>query len=388
MKTKNMKKKRAMEERRRRIRKKRRRRAVVVLLELIILAGLSAVAYGMFKLDKMEQTTLDEKKLDIYKDTGDYTNIALFGLDSREEELEGGVQSDCMMIASINNSTGKVRLVSVYRDTLLQQADGGYGKANSAYTKGGPEEAIALMNRNLDLDIKKYISVNFNALADVIDALGGIELEMTEEEVYWTNGYCTETSKVVGRKTTVLEGAGVHKVDGIQAVSYARIRYTSGNDFKRTERQRIILDKVVQKAKKAKLSTLNKILDEVLPQVSTNLTAGNLMGIAANAMNYELGESAGFPFTIAATDKVKKHKGSYVIPVGLAENVSSLHEFLFGEENYTPSENVQKVSDEIIYLSGVDPATAKDGLDVSYRSDEADKESGKETDKGSDETNE
>ncbi len=368
--TKKMTRKQMREERKRKLRKRRRKRMIVVVLELIILAALSVVAYGMFKLDKMEQTTLDEKKLDIYKDTGDYTNIALFGLDSREGELEGGVQSDCMMIASIDNNTNEVKLVSVYRDTLLQQKDGGYGKANSAYTKGGPEEAIALMNRNLDLDIKKYVSVNFNALADVVDALGGIDLDMTEEEVYWTNGYCTETSKVVGRKTTVLSGAGTHHVDGIQAVSYARIRYTSGDDFKRTERQRIILEKVMQKAKEAKLSTLNKILDEVLPQVSTNLTLANLMGMAANAVNYELGEMSGFPFTVTASEKIKKHKGSYVVPVGLAKNVSELHQFLFGEESYTPSENVQTINDEIIYLSGVDPATFKEGVDVSYRENE------------------
>lgn len=375
MKTKKRTKKQAMEERKRRLRRKRRKRAAVVVVELIILAGLSVVAYGMFKLDKIEKTTLDEKKLDIYKDTGDYTNIALFGLDSREGELEGGVQSDCMMIASINNSTSEVKLVSVYRDTLLQLSDGSYGKANSAYTKGGPQEAIALMNRNFDLDIKKYVSVNFNALADVVDALGGIDLEMTEEEVYWTNGYCTETSKVVGRKTTNLSGAGTHHVDGIQAVSYARIRYTTGNDFKRTERQRIILEKVVQKAKEAKLSTLNKILDEVLPQVSTNLTAANLMGMAANAVNYELGEMSGFPFTVTASENVKKHKGSYVVPVGLAQNVSELHEFLFGDEAYTPSENVQKVNDDVIYLSGVDPVKFKDGVDVSYRKEKASEDS-------------
>ena len=125
----------------------------------------------------------------------------------------------------------EIKLVSVYRDTLMKVTSEKYGKANSAYNSGGPTDAIALLNRNLDLDIEKYISVNFNALADVVDALGGIEIDMTEEEVYWTNGYCTETSKVVGRETTELSGAGVHKLDGVQAVSYARIRYTEGMDL-------------------------------------------------------------------------------------------------------------------------------------------------------------
>ena len=156
-------------ERERRLKKKRRKRIIIIMVELLILAGLGVVAYGMFVMDKMDTTTLNTDDLNIYKSTGDYTNIALFGLDSREGELDGGVQSDCMMIASINNKTNEVKLISLYRDTLLKQENGKYQKANSAYHTGGPAEAIALMNRNLDLDIEKYISVNFNALADIID---------------------------------------------------------------------------------------------------------------------------------------------------------------------------------------------------------------------------
>lgn len=337
--------------------KRRRRRRAFLLLELFLLAGLSVAAYAMFKYDKMEHQILDDEELEIYEDTGDYTNIALFGLDSREGELEGGVQSDCIMIASINNGTKEVKLVSVYRDTLLQQADGTYEKANSAYNFGGPAEAIALLNRNFDLDIEKYISVNFNALADAIDALGGIDLEMTEEEVFWTNGYCNETSQVVGRETTELSGAGVHHVDGIQAVSYARIRYTEGNDFKRTERQRIVLEKTAEKAQQANIITLNNLLDQVLPQVSTNLTAGNLMAMAKDAAKYKIGEMSGFPFEVTTSDSILKHSGSYVVPVGLADNVSALHEFLFGETDYVPSDLVQSINNDIIYLSGISPDT-------------------------------
>ena len=238
-------------ERQRRIKKKRRKRLAIIMIEIIILAGLGVVAYGMFVMDKMETTTLNKDKLEVYKDTGDYTNIALFGLDSRDGEMEGGVQSDCIMVASINNKTNEINLISVYRDTLMKVTSEKYGKANSAYNIGGPTEAIALLNRNLDLDIEKYISVNFNALADIVDALGGIEIDMTDEEVVHTNNYAKETSEVVGRKTTELSGEGVHKLDGIQAVSYARIRYTAGMDFKRTQRQRLVLEKIVEKAKQA-----------------------------------------------------------------------------------------------------------------------------------------
>ena len=194
---------------------------------------LSLIHISMSKLDKLDFKTVDTSNLEIYQDTGEFTNIALFGLDSREGELDGGVRSDSMMIASIDNKTKNVKVVSVFRDTLTQQDDGTYEKANAAYSFGGPEEAIALLNRNFDLDISKYMSVNFNALADVIDLLGGIEIDLTAEEVFWTNGYCTETSQVVGRKTTELTQPGNQLLDGIQAVSYARIRYTEGDVYKR-----------------------------------------------------------------------------------------------------------------------------------------------------------
>lgn len=334
--------------------KRVRRRVFLLVAEVIILAFLGVGVYGMSKLDKLNFKTLNKKKLEIYRDTGPYTNIALFGLDSRHEEMNNGVRSDCIMIASVNNKTNDVKIVSVYRDTLTQQDDGTYDKANFAYADGGPEEAIALLNRNFDLDIQKYVSVDFNALADVIDLLGGIELDLTSEEVYWTNGYCTETSKVVGRKTTELTHPGKQKVDGIQAVSYARIRKTKGDDFKRTERQRIVLQKVVEKAKKANLSTLNKIIDKVLPQVSTNLTASDFIGLASSANKFKLGEMKGFPFDVTTSDNVKGFIGSYVVPIGFADNVKQLHKFLFGVNDYQVSEKVQSIDKDIVYMTGID----------------------------------
>ena len=334
-------------------RRKRKIRNLIILAEILILIIFSITAYGIHKYTLMDTTTLDDSKLEIYQSTGNYTNIALFGLDSREGELDGGVQSDCIMVASINNKTSKVNLVSVYRDTLLRQDDGSYEKANYAYNISGPQEAIAMLNRNLDLDIEKYISVNFNALADVIDALGGVEIDLTEEEVYWTNGYCTETSQVVGRETTTLEGAGVHNLDGIQATSYCRIRYTTGDDFKRTERQRTVLEQVFKKAKKADIATLNKIVNQVFPQVSTNLTLQNILGMAANATNYTIGETSGFPFDVEGCENVYGHVGSYVVPVGMEDQVKQLHKFLFAKEDYEPSDTVKGINNDIINLTSI-----------------------------------
>ena len=360
----------ALEEKRRAKKKKRRRRIGILVAEVIILSVLCVFAYATVKMDKLDFNFLDEDKLEVYKDTGPYTNIALFGLDAREgESIESGVRSDSMMIASINNETNEVKVVSIFRDTLLKQQDGTFDKANAAYSYGGPQEAIALLNRNLDLDIKNYMSVDFKALSDVIDALGGMELELTAEEVVHMNNYCVETSEVTGKDYERIEPevAGTYHLNGVQATSYARIRATAGGDYKRAERQRLVIEKIVEKAQKANLKTLDKIIDVVFPQVSTSFSSKDLIGIAANALSYQLGETQGFPYSIADTDVVDGYEGSYVVPSDFDGDVKKLHEFLFNEKDYQVSDTVKEISHEIDVMSG---AIVEDGYTDEYGTDE------------------
>ena len=360
----------ALEEKRRAKKKKRRRRIGILVAEVIILSVLCVFAYATVKMDKLDFNFLDEDKLEVYKDTGPYTNIALFGLDAREgESIESGVRSDSMMIASINNETNEVKVVSIFRDTLLKQQDGKFDKANAAYSYGGPQEAIALLNRNLDLDIKNYMSVDFKALSDVIDALGGMELELTAEEVVHMNNYCVETSEVTGKDYERIEPevAGTYHLNGVQATSYARIRATAGGDYKRAERQRLVIEKIVEKAQKANLKTLDKIIDVVFPQVSTSFSSKDLIGIAANALSYQLGETQGFPYSIADTDVVDGYEGSYVVPSDFDGDVKKLHEFLFNEKDYQVSDTVKEISHEIDVMSG---AIVEDGYTDEYGTDE------------------
>lgn len=357
------------EEKRRAKKKKRRRRIGILVAEVLVLSVLCVFAYATVKMDKLDFNFLDEDKLEVYKDTGPYTNIALFGLDAREgESIESGVRSDSMMIASINNETNEVKVVSIFRDTLLKQQDGTFDKANAAYSYGGPEEAIALLNRNLDLDIKNYMSVDFKALSDVIDALGGLELELTAEEVVHMNNYCVETSEVTGKDYERIEPevAGTYHLNGVQATSYARIRATAGGDYKRAERQRLVIQKIVEKAQKANLKTLNKIVDVVFPQVSTSFSSKDLIGIAANALSYKLGETQGFPYSIADTDVVEGYEGSYVVPSDFAGDVKKLHKFLFNEKDYQVSDTVKEISHEIDVMSG---AAFEDGYTDEYGTD-------------------
>ena len=357
-KKKRMKNKMTKADRRKMMRRRRRKRIAVLIAEVLVLSVLCVIAYGIFKINKMDFNIINQEKLEVYKDTGPYTNIALFGLDSRYGELEGGVQSDCIMIASINNETNDVKLISVYRDTLLQQKDGTYNKANSAYNMGGPEEAISLLNRNFDLDIRNYVSVNFEALVRVIDALGGIDIEMTEEEAHWCNLYGAETARVIGDGwSDIEEKAGIQHLDGIHGVAYARIRYTEGMDFKRAERQRIVLEKVAEKAKEANLVTLNKIIDEVFPLISTSFSMKELLGFASNVLDYNIVDTTGFPYKVTTCENVLNHEGSFVVPIGFENNVIQLHQEVFEEEAYEPSDKVRQIEEDIIYLTNITEET-------------------------------
>ena len=238
----------------------------------------------------------EEVKKNKNVDLGDgYTNVALFGVDSRDGDLGEGNRTDCIIVASLNNKTKEIKMVSVYRDTLLDLSEGTYQKCNAAYSYGGPVLAINMLNMNLDLDIQDYVTVDFGAIADAVDLLGGIEIEVTEEELPYINQYIPETANSAGKAANLLQSAGLQKLDGTQATTYARIRSTAGGDFTRTERQRLVIEKMFEKAKGADIGTLNKIIDKVFPQVSTSFTLPEILKYASAYSEYKLVGNMGFP---------------------------------------------------------------------------------------------
>ena len=316
------------------------------------------------KMNKLDTVSLDTDKLNISDEVQHeegYTNVALFGLDSRENDLGKGNRSDTIMIASLNNDTKEVKLVSIYRDTLLQLDDGSYNKANAAYSFGGPEGAISLINKNLDMNIEKYVTVNFNALVDVIDAVGGLDLDLTHDEVVHMNNYCVETSKVTGKDYEKIEPEveGTYHLNGVQAVSFSRIRYTEGGDFKRAERQRLVLQKIADKAQNMSVGTVNKIIDSVFPQISTNFTLTEMIGYAKDLTKYKLGDSIGFPSE--NTTDMLNNVGSVVIPNTLSSNVTEVHQFLFGSDGYSVSSTVSEIENGIAEKSS---DKAKEGTTI------------------------
>lgn len=280
-----------------------------------------------------------------------YRNIALFGVDSRTGDLASKTRTDTIMIASINLETKDVKLVSVYRDTFLNQmgASQNYGKCNAAYAYGGAEQAIKMLNANLDLDVTDFITIGFEGLRDVVDALGGVYIEVDEEEIKHLNNYqiaMVETMSDISEYTPVTE-TGYQKLNGLQATAYCRIRYTAGNDFKRTERQREVIKACLDVAKTANPSSLSKICENVFGEVYTSLDLAEILSLLKDITGYSIVDEGGFPEASMVTTGTIGSAGSCVIPLDLQSNVTWLHGFLFDEDDYKPSANVRDYSDMV-----------------------------------------
>lgn len=306
--------------------------------------------------------------------TGYYT-IAVFGVDSRDGNLDKGALADVNMIANINRETGEVQLVSVYRDLYSQiDEDGTYHKLNEAYFKGGAEQGMAALERNLDINIDDYATFNWKAVVDAINILGGIDLEISDAEFKYINSFITETVEATGVGSHHLKSAGMNHLDGVQAVAYARLRLMD-TDFKRTERQRKVVSLAFEKAKQVDFATLNNIMVTILPQISTSVTLDDMIPFARNISKYHLGTTTGFPF-----EKTGKtiHRRDYVIPVNLKANVIALHELLYGISGYTPSAGLVKISNKIIKDTGI----GADGTEVNVNSDTPKSNSGSSSGSG------
>lgn len=331
-------------------------RALVCFAGVLACLSVSAAVYVAAQWGKIDSREIKAEDLIINQKLGQnaevdlgegYTNVALFGVDSRDGNLGKGNRTDCIIVASLNNETKEIKMVSVYRDTLLDLSDGTFQKCNAAYSYGGPVMAINMLNKNLDLDIQDYVTVDFGAIADAIDLLGGVEIEVTEAELPYINQYIPETAASAGKETAYIESAGLQLLDGTQATTYARIRSTAGGDFTRTERQRTVIEKMVEKAKKADLVTINNIINKVFPQVSTSFTLSEILNYALAYSEYTLAGNMGFPVE-KSTDTISGF-GSIVIPEDLTSNVSKMHDFLFGTTGYQPSSTVTSLSADIDY---------------------------------------
>ena len=360
-----------------------RRRKIIFGIEITVLLILSGIlfvyAWINRSMDKMNQDTLDSSQIQINSEVKANTDlsqmsgtqvIALVGVDARGvegSELAESMNSDTIILCCIDHDKQEIRMVSIMRDTWMNMAkytDEYYefDKANSAYNRGGPESMLSMLNTNLDFALTDYVTVNFKALADAIDVLGGLDIEMTNAECVHANNYNREVSEAQGVEYEAIpydEDLGddyseVRHVSGALASSYARIRYGGGDDAKRTSRQRIVINLMVQKLKQNP-TKIPEILDKVMGNVSTSLTKNEILELGMHAVTYTMGTSYAYPFQLCYGENVVNALGEdVVIPVTLEFNVRELHEYLYPGLSYEPSAAVTEYSDYIARKSGYD----------------------------------
>lgn len=335
--------------------KKKRKRILLFVGEVLLLAVMLLVLWGVTRTEKVGYLEIPEEEITINESVSEeqleimegYRNIALFGVDSTVGALTKNTRSDSIIVASINQDTKEIRLVSVYRDTFLNLGNDKYNKCNAAYANGGPKQAISMLNANLDLNITEFVTIGFAGLVDVVDALGGIEMDITEAEIQHLNNYQIGIAENLKRDYKPVTQAGYQLLDGMQATAYCRIRYTAGDDFRRAERQRDVLKAIMDKAKGASVPQLVEIANSVFDEVYTSFGLTEITELLGEASQYKIVADDGFPQEKMRWTGNIGSPGDCIVPNDLASNVSWLHEYLFDESGYDPSSEVQNYSSHI-----------------------------------------
>ena len=328
---------------------------LILLISIIVVIVSTAITLNSMlnkKLDKINYVTLPKEDVyvdeQIADDLNEYRNIALLGIDAREDTFSVGNRSDCIMIISINNKTGEVKIASIYRDTYLDINGRGLDKVNHAYSFGGPALSISTLNKNLDLDITEFVAINFDTVRAAVDSVGGVSVTLDAQEVKYINGYINALNNQFGTSSANITQPGTYNLDGTQALAYSRIRYTDGGDQKRTERMRDVLMLTFSKAKSMGVGELNNLADTILPHISTNISKKEIKDIIPKVASYKVIKNFGWPYN------TKGYTGAawYGVPVDLETNVKELHKELFGQEDYEVSSTVKEISESIIAQTG------------------------------------
>lgn len=329
--------------------------AEAVLLMLILMC-----IYVLNKWERIQTPSYEEKAVPIptnkleeetVKIMKGYTTYAVFGVDARSNKSLGkGTHGDVIMIVSIDNDNGEIRIASIFRDTYLCISDDEkeYGRMTRAYFIGGPNNAIATLNKNFDLQIKNYVTVNWAAVAMAINDLGGVDIDVPNNmfgEHMYLNSYIDATVKATGIGSHELKKPGLQTLDGIQAVAYSRVRYID-NDFERTRRQRDVVEKMFEKAKKANLGTLDTLTNHVMDNIATNLKLPQVISLLPDVFKFNIVAQEGFPIQ-EHRGKILVNKADMVRPATLEDTAKDLHEFLYGDLKYEPSSIVKKISAKI-----------------------------------------
>jgi LCP family protein required for cell wall assembly len=325
---------------------------VKILVLVLILALMSGGVMAMTAIKEVEDAVKimnagaeipDSYDLGITPVDG-FINILLLGTDARQMSGDEPTRADMVMIASINVETHEVTLTSIYRDTYLKLGDTStYDKITHAYFYGGPEMTIKTVNQALDLNIQNYAVVNFKVVADVVDAIGGIDINVEDYEIDEMNACIRENALVLTASddTEYITSSGLQTLNGFQALAYGRMRNGVGDDFKRTERMRIVATTAFDKMKTMKFSALKKVIKAIAPSVKTNLKITDMLALGKDITKYTINAGAGFPYSASAGNY---YNVSYVFPTDLAGDVTRLHNEVFGQAGYVTSSMVDEIS--------------------------------------------
>ena len=330
---------------------------IILLVLVIFILGLGVAGYTFVngKIGKMQKENIDTTAVGINEETKQelkgYRNIALLGIDSRADDYGLGNRSDCMMIASIKQETNEIKLISVYRDTYVYVMENGtkrLDKITHAYSYGGAQNTLKSLNEAMDLNITEFVTVNFDAVIAAVDSLGGVYIDIDKSEIKYVNDYIDATSESSGVKSSHITHSGRQKLDGVQAVSYTRVRYTAGGDYKRTERMRTVVEAMLSKAKTLNVGQLNSFADTILPKIRTNISTSEIWGLIPKLALFKVTGSIGWPYD---TKGITLDRW-YGVPVTLQSNVERLHKEAFEQEDYEASDTVKEMSAAIVKKTG------------------------------------
>lgn len=321
-------------------RKKRKKKHPIliilsILLCVIIGAGVWFYLYTYNMIDKINRVPLDEDDLGITTSQySDVTNIALLGIDSRSDNMVG--RSDAMVIVTVDKKNKKIKLTSVARDTKVQIEGKGYDKLTHAYAYGRSQLAVKTLNQNFGFEIKDYVTMNFFELSRVIDYIGGVTLDVDENELRDLNtNIIPKTSKFIDMPCEKLQKAGVQKLSGTQAMCYARIRKID-SDYVRGNRQREVLMAMFDQVKKMGVLELPKVASMVIEQCETSLSTKDIMDLGTwAAVNNPKFEQLSLPNkNISSTTTVSD------------EWRKEINDFIFEKNYYSPEEVAKREAEE------------------------------------------
>lgn len=345
--------------------KKKKRIWPKVLVVLLVLIGVCAAGAYYFidtQLSKFDYVETDYEEFGIDEGIAEkldgYRNIAILGTDERQGESEDTARTDAIIIATVNESTGDITLTSIMRDSYLLM-DSRYGesildKATHAHAFGGPVNTCKMLNQSLDLNISEFLVMDWVSVADTVDALGGITIDVQENELADLNKWGPETAANTGREWTEITSTGEQRLDGVQAATYCRIRKTSGGDPGRTERMKKVVMAVLAEAK-SHPTKITSVTDSVLPEIRTNMNTSAFTSLIPKLLDFNISKSVGYPFNYWGG--IMDDGIWYAVPTTLEENNARLHEEVFGDTDYQMSNKAAEINQKIINETGITEGT-------------------------------